>query len=996
MKKKILYSVLALLCPIFVVTAQTPTAGYSSIINGIVVDELEKPLPMATIKIHSSNTVSLTGVDGKFILNIAENTTDTLIVSFIGYQTTKLPINGTIPLPLTIHLKAETGSLNEVQIIGYGTTTKRLNTGSVSTITSKDIEQQPVTNVLSALSGKAPGVYVQTNNGLPGGDIAIQIRGPGSLTAGTNPLYIIDGVPYLSSSLVANSALGSGINGAISPLNSINPGDIESISILKDADATAIYGSRGANGVVLITTKKGANGKIKTDFNLYEGVAKVANFPKLLNLTDYLAIRKEAFINDGLIPSSNPLSPSYAPDLTIWDTQKSTDWAKYILGGTGHITNVQTSISGGDAQSNFDIGANYRTESSVLPGTNQYQRGGVHMSLQHTSQDGKFNISMSTSYTQDNNNLVNPAIALSSDILLPPDFPIYNPDGTLNFLNGNNPLASVKNTSHIETENIITNALIGYKILPGLQIKLSTGLNNLSMKQVMVNPKAAVDPQYQPVSYTIFGSNSNKSFLLEPQLVYNLQMNKSKFDLLFGGTWQETQTKSETIFATNFNSESLLENLASAATLHPSNADIDYKYVSVFGRITYNFDDRYIINASVRRDGSSRFGPGNQFGNFGAVGIGWLFSNEHFIKNNLNWLSYGKLRGSFGITGNDQISDYQYLSTYQSSNNVYQNVNGLAPTKIANANFRWESNKKLDAGLEIGLLKDRILLTTDYFENRSGNQLVNYALPYLTGFNSYEANIPAVIKNTGWEIQLLTKNIVGQHFRWSTNFNITTTKNRLVNFPGLANSGYANIYIVGESISRAYGFKYAGADPQTGVSLYQLTGGGTSSNPSFDNFYKTIGDNNPSLYGGISNAFTYKNFQLDFSGQFAKHSLAGGILPPGSLSNDFALALSRWQAAGNVTNVPKATTSFNDFYYTLSSANFFKANYFRLKNVSLSYTFPTDWLKNNKLTALRIYAQAENLLTIWDRNAALYDPESGASANVQPMRTITLGIQITL
>jgi TonB-linked SusC/RagA family outer membrane protein len=995
MKKTILIIVLALLCLNFEASAQNNAQPTSKNITGKVIDDQGQPLPGATVKVVNSPAITITDNAGNFTLNrISE--TGTLAITFIGYLSVTIPISANTNVPLTIILRADANSLNEVQVIGYGTTTKRLNTGSVSTINATDIQKQPVTNALSALSGRIAGVFVQTTNGLPGGDVSIQIRGKGSLTAGTNPLYIIDGVPFASTSLVYNTALAAGINGAISPFNSLNPSDIESISILKDADATAIYGSRGANGVVLITTKKGKQGKVKTDINLYQGISQVANLPKLLNLQDYLTIRKEAFKNDGLIPSSDPTSPNYAPDLTVWDTNKSTDWAKYILGGTGHVTNLEANVSGGIAQTTFALGANYRTESSVLPGDNRYTRGGIHMSVQHTSSDRKFNVLMSTSYTQDNNQLVNPAIALSSDILLPPNFPVYDQNGNFNFLNGINPVASIQNTSNIQTNNMITNAVISYNILPGLQIKTSAGLNYLDMKQVMVNPKSAQDPSSFPQSFTYFGNNSNKSFIVEPQLNYSLKIKKSSLNILLGGTYQNTENTGEIIYATNFNSESQLQNLASASTFTPSNSYIQYKYASVFGRITYNWDEKYLINASVRRDGSSRFGPGNQYGNFGAVGAAWIFSNEDWVKNNLAWLSFGKIRSSYGITGNDQITDYQYLSTYRASSYVYQNITGLTPSRIANNDFHWESNKKLEIGLEIGLAGDRVLFTINRFQNHSGNQLVNYAIPYITGFSSYQANLPAVIQNQGWELELNTKNITQPGFSWSTNFNITTSKNTLQNFPDLATSSYSNIYIVGESISRAYGFRYAGADPQTGSSLYQVKTGGTSANPSFDNFYYTMGDKNPSFYGGMNNSITFKNFQLDLFAQFTKQSLPGSLIPPGSLSNNFSIALNRWQNLGNITNIPKATTSTNDFYYTLSSANFFNASYVRLKNASLSYTFPEEWTKARKIERLRIYAQGENLATWWNRKTALYDPESGASSNVPPLRTITIGFQITL
>ncbi|WP_183573858.1 SusC/RagA family TonB-linked outer membrane protein [Mucilaginibacter sp. X5P1] len=964
-------------------------------IEGKVLDEQGKPLSGASVKLKSGYNGVITDGEGHFTLTQVPDT-GMLYVSYVGYQTAESPYNINRTQFITIQLKADANSLNEVQVIGYGTATKKLNTGSISVVTAKEIENQPVTNVLSALSGRAAGVYVQTNNGLAGGDVSIQIRGPGSLAAGTDPFYVIDGVPFVSSSM-ALGQLASGINGAISPFNSLNPEDIESISILKDADATAIYGSRGANGVVLITTKKGKKGGVKTDVTLSSGISQVADLPKLLNLKDYLAIGQEAFKNDGLIPSSDPNSQNYAPDLTVWSQAKSTDWAEYMLGGTGHLTNLQASVSGGDEQTSFTLGANYRVESTVLPGENKYARGGMHMSVQYTSADRRFNISMSSSYTQDSNQLVNPAISLSGDILLPPNFPIYNQDGSYNFLNGNNPVANSQNTTNVQTSNVLINALVSYNILPGLQIKASAGLNNLEMKQVMVNPGYAQDPNsYEPLSNSYFGDNTSKSVIIEPQLNYSLKLNKSSLNVLVGGTYQKTETNGELIYATNFNSDNELQNLSSAATIQPSNTYLEYKYASVFGRVTYNWDDKYIINGSVRRDGSSRFGPGHQYGNFGAVGLAWLFSNESWIKNDISWLSFGKLRLSYGITGNDQIPDYQYLSTYGSSGITYQNLPGLIPTRITNADLHWESTKKLNAGFDAGIAKDRLMITINYFVDRSSDQLVSYSLPYITGFDGYEANLPAVIQNQGWEFELTSKNMQSKAFSWSTSFNFTTSTNFLKSFPGLSNSPYANTDVIGQSILRYYGFKFLGVDPQSGADIYQVKGGGTSSNPPFNSYFLGSINLNPAFYGGMNNSFTYKDFQFDLFMQFAKHGLPGGLQSaPGQLMNNFEFINKRWQHPGDVTNVPKATTINTDYNYPSSTANFFNASYLRIKTASLSYTFPRDWTRSKKMERLRIYAQGENLMTLWNRNTALYDPESGING-VPPLRTIVVGVQITL
>jgi len=879
-------------------------------------------------------------------------------------------------------------TLNEVQIIGYGETTKRKNTGSVSTITAKQIENQPVTNVLSALSGQSPGVFVQTTNGLPGGNINIQIRGKGSITAGTNPLYIIDGIPFASKSLIDNTALSEGINGAISPLNSINPADIESINILKDADATAIYGSRGANGVVLITTKKGKSGKLRTDISISQGIAQVSSFPKLLNLSQYLQIRKEAFKNDGTIPSADPTSHNYAPDLTIWDTGTSTNWAKYMLGRTGTLTNIQTSLSGGDASNRFMISSAYRTESSVLPGDNRYSKGGLHISSQHNSADNKFHADVSVTYNTDNNRSVNPFPSqLANNLLLPPNFPLYDQNGNFNWLAGISPLAQLLKTTKSSSDNVIANALLSYQILPGLTIKTSAGLNKLSLKQTLINPKASQNPQDVPVSSTTFGNNSNQSFILEPQLNYNHNFKASTLAVLIGGTYQNTMTEGTNTFASNFSSESLLENMSSASTITAQNSYLQYKYVSVFGRITYNLKEKYILNASIRRDGSSRFGPANRFGNFGALGVAWIFTEEHWLQEELPFLSFGKLRASYGITGSDQISDYQYLSLYGSSGYQYQNYAGLTPYTISNADFKWESNKKLEFGLELSFLKDRINFTVSRYQNRSGNQLISYALPYLSGFYTYQANLPALIQNTGWEFEIHTKNIQTPNFSWSSSFNLSTTKNVLKSFPNIEDSGYSSLYKINEGITRIFGFPYVGADPTSGQPLYQTPYGEKTAIPPFETYFSTIGDNTPKFFGGLGNTFTYKKFTLDVFAQFARQTLKGGLIPPGSLSNNFEMVWSRWQNPGDLTQIPKASNSTaNNFMYPNSSANFFDTSYLRLKNVSLSYAFPK----------IRVFAQGQNLLTFWNKNAALYDPESGAESNIPPLRIVTIGLQLTL
>jgi TonB-linked SusC/RagA family outer membrane protein len=996
MKKTILFIVLATLCLNFKVVAQINTIPKTQQVQGKVTDEQGKPLPGATVKIKNGNMVAFTDKEGKFRFSDVPFK-GVLTVSFIGFQSVDFLVPTNSTSDIIILLKADANTLNEVQVIGYGKTTKRLNTGSVSTVSSKDIEDQPVTNLLSALSGRAAGVSVQTTNGLPGGSTTIQIRGKGSILAGTDPLYVIDGVPFSSTFLNANSGINaSSINGEISPFNSINPDDIESISILKDADATAIYGSRGANGVVLITTKKGKAGESKVDLNISHGINKVADMPSVLNLQQYLTIRKEAFANDGLTPSSDPASPGYAPDLTVWSQTQATNWPKYLLGGTGNTTDIQGNVSGGDKNTVFSVGGNFHSEKTYLPGDNLYQRGGIRYSIQHTSTNNKFSIALSGTYNSDRNQLVNPAFSIEGDLFLPPNFPLYDAAGNINWAYGLNPLADIKAQTKIKTDNLVTNLTLTYKFSADLAFTNNAGYNKINIDQVQTFPLSSQNPQYSPVNYANFSNSSNESLIEEPQLNYKKQFGPGTLNVLAGGTYQTSLNTGLVINASNFSSEELLQNLGSAGTINSaSNSYLQYKYVSAFGRVNYNISDKYILNASIRRDGSSRFGPGNEFGTFGAVGAAWLFSQEDRIKNTLPFLSFGKLRGSYGIVGNDQITDYQYLSTYSSSGFVYQGISGLQPSRIANNDFHWEVDKKLEFALETGFAKDRILFSADYYQSRSSNQLVAYTIPTITGFSSYTANLPAVVQNTGWEFELKTKNIDAANFKWTTSFNLTIPKNKLVSFENLANSSYANLLVIGQDITRIYGFLLSGIDPKTGNAVYAPQPGSTSSDPYY---YSTIGKQTPDFFGGIGNTFSYKSWSLDIFGQFTKQMAPGDIeYTPGVFINNYQYILNRWQYPGEVTNVPKAST-IADYYYRYSSANYFDASYFRLKNVALSYALPAKWLKQLAVSSLRIYVQGQNLYTWWHKQSPFLDPESGASGattSLPPVKSLVAGIQLT-
>lgn len=954
--------------------------------SGRVIDENGKAVAGATVIIKGSNTAVATNETGSFqFSNLKPG--DVIVVTNVGFEPKEFKVRD--ERNVVIQIQSAVGKLDAAIIIAYGKTTRRLSTGNVTKISNEEIERQPVSNPLATLQGRVAGLFVNTQNGLPGGNINVLIRGKGSINAGTEPLYVVDGIPFNATPLnLAFSTLSDGIGGSTSPLNSINPGDIESIEVLKDADATAIYGSRAANGVILITTKKSAGGKTKFDINIYTGVSRIATLPKLLNLSQYRALRREGFMNSGVEPTADN-----APDLVTWDSTKGTNWPKYVLGGTAANTNVQASLTGGNEFVNFLMSGNFRTEGTILPGDQNYRRGGFHIMLQHTSLNKKLSIEFSSTYTGDNNKLL--ASTIFSLLTLPPNTPVYDSNGNYNWvgIDNINPAAVLHQKSKSITSNLLSNLMVRYKLTEHLQLKTSFGYNKLQMDQVLTYPKNSINPDFGSSSYAYYGDNRHQTYIIEPQLEYSKAFKKASVNFLLGSSWQKSQQIGDFISGSNYSNDELLEYSGAAGNVYATNSFIAYKYASIFGRANYNYDNRYIVTASMRRDGSSRFGPAERFGNFGAVGVAWLFNKEKFFKQ-ISLISFGKLRLSYGVTGNDLISDYQYLSTYGTTGANYQNLTSLAPLRIANDNFGWESNRKFESALELGLIKNKLLFTVVWYRNRSGNQLVDMPLPYTSGpFGHYQANLPALVENRGWEIEATSFAIKQEKVSLSFYGNLTLPKNKLLKYPGLESSGYANTYVIGKSLDILKAYDFLGINSKTGLPEYSdVNNDGVITAPED---YTIIGKTSPSYYGGIGSDFNYSNFQLNIFFQFSKQFARGQATIPGLRSNQFPGSLDRWQNSGDISQVPKATVTptMEYFFLAQSDAVFYNASYLRLKNVSVSYNLKSKGLQKLHLTNCRLFTEGQNLIT-WRKKNNLYDPET-ALQGIGLLKSFVFGINFS-
>lgn len=986
-----------------IIPVSTSQISPPSIIEGKVTDEIGEPLAGVNILIKGTSQGTTTDIDGNYRLLVEEGET-VLIFSFIGYVAQEVNINGRSVIDIS--LSPDLTSLQEVTVnAGYWEVDKKEMTGNISKIEANEIQQQQTTNPLQALQGRVPGVYIQQTTGTPGGTINIQIRGQNSLRTflnsgvdGNVPFYVIDGVPFsfqgLSSNLT-NSGIFTGMGS--DPLTAINPADIESIEILKDADATAIYGSRGANGVVLITTKKGRAGKTKLDVNISSGSGSVANKLDLLNTEQYLEMRNEAFANDGTEPGTRD------HDLNgNWGQNRYTDWQEELIGGNINITNAQVSLSGGNANTTFLLSGTFRRETSILSKDFRFLKGAGHATLNHISSNNKMTVQLSLNYSADNNNQPNADLTARALALAPNAPVLYNEDGSLNWENSTwaNPLASLEETYLGKTYTLIANSNIAYEVIPGIHIKLNLGLTSMESEELRKRPSTFINPAFgvgpEAASATLADGNL-RSWIIEPQLDWNKQIGQGQLQMLVGTTFQDQMRNASSTVAIGFPSNALVGNILAASRIIPSAFErSDYKYTALFARINYNLNGKYVINLTGRRDGSSRFGPGKQFANFGALGAAWIFSNEEFAKTNLTFLSFGKLRASYGTTGSDQLGNYQFLDTYEPSKS-YQGVSGLQPSRLFNPDFAWEENRKFEVGLEVGLLGDRVFLTASYYHNRSSNQLVGIPLPGTTGFASLTGNLNANVQNTGIEFELNTLNMKINDFEWRTDFNITAPRNKLISFPNLESSVFASQYQVDKPLSIRKLYKLESMDPETGVFQFKDFDGDGQITANGDR--GEIKELAQEYFGGVNNTLKWRNFQLDFFFQFVKQT---GLdvrsrISPGGMANEPIIVLDRWQREGDIAEMQQFTTGTNQevstaqALYNVSDAAVGNASFVRLRNVSFSYRWPENLIRG---VNGRLYAQGQNILTISDYEGL--DPENQNTTRLPPLRILTLGIQLTL
>lgn len=982
-------------------------------IEGYVTDKSGQPLIGATVQVIDHKNI-LTDQSGRFrFTNVVPGAI--VKVSFMGYVAQEQPAKKGRMLFM---LSPSESKLDEVQIMAYGTTSRRLATGNITKIKGDVVQNTPASNPMLALQGRVPGVIVTPSNGHPGATVEIQVRGRTQLdfntSAAETPLYVIDGVPVAGSESRLNmltSAIGgaSGRNSGLSPLSTISSADIESIEILKDADATAIYGSRGASGVVLITTKRAKSGATNVNARFGTGITKVP-VPKLLNTQQYVAMRKEAFKNDGIA-----MTTANAYDILLWDTTRNTNIAKELLGGTGHFTNGDVSLSGGTVSTQYGVTASYTNEKDIYPGAKPNRTIAVSSNLSGKILRDRLSYHLRGNYTESKFQSISNDFSIAA-ITLPPNYKLYNEDGSLAWNEGgisgtDNPLSYLTKTYLANTSSIRGTAGLSYEVTNGLSLKANIGYNKILTSELVNRPRSSFNPlSSSATNESEFGDKVVQSASFDPYLNYKVMLGKGKLDLTAGGSLQSQHQEGSKFTIRGYANEALMGSLIGISSTNfsnPSSLETSYKYLSTFGRATYNYDDTYIVNISGNRDGSSRFGPNYKFSTFGAIGATWLFTNLKPFKDS-KILSFGKIKASYGTTGNDKIGDYQYSPLYGGTlagGTTYLDSMALVPKSFFKPDLHWELTKKLEFGTELQFLDGRLQLSAAWFRNNTSDALVNYPLPTMTGFATVAANLKdVVIQNKGWELALTTENVKRKDFSWATSISFTIPKNRLLKYPNLAESTYSNQFVIGKSLSTLYLANFLGVDPNTGWwTVQDINNSGTFDIVGADMIPRI--DLEPDFFGGLENTFRYKNLSLsilfDFTKGYTSSWMSALGIAPGTIRNMPLEVLNRWQQPGQLTNVQKFTsvstvnfTSLTGFTATSMSTGYYN-NVFRsaLRNLNVDYSLPSALSKSIGLKSTSIYVQGQNLFSFAIGGD---DPLKFANAKLAAMKTYIVGLKVGL
>ncbi len=1015
-------------------------------------------LPGVSVVVKGTSRGTTTDTDGNYRVSAPDQNV-TLVFSFIGYATQEIPVGSRSTL--NVSLAGDDKTLSEIVVVGYGTQNRRELTGSVASLKTQSIKDQPVPNVVEGLAGRMPGVLIQQNTGAPGNAPSIKVRGLGSISAGNGPLVVIDGQP-----------LNSGTQTNAGGLNQLNPNDIDKIDVLKDASATAIYGSRGANGVVMVTTKRGKSGQSRINFDYYTGIQEASKKLSVLNAQQFAEFNKEATNTAYLerVPGTQITDPNSArpaglryrypqgvefPDVNFNNPSSLTSYDyQDMIFRQAPMSNYQLSASGGSEKVQYFVSGNYFKQDGIIrkSGINRYTvRSNIDAQL-----SSKLKIGLSFSPTFQSESRVNSDGhwsvngVINSALTLLPFIPIYQP-GT-NVYNSElfyatpydwsgvtNPVANINEVDNNVTQlRLLGNAYAELSLYKTLRYRGTIGadLNYLRQNyyQTSALPTSSLLPPTPNSAYSY--TNQNLNWVTNHTLNYTLNLsNTHHVEALVGMEAQRNSYDENRVTANNFPND-VVRTINAGTITGGTSFQTQWSLASYFARVIYNYKDRYLFNASIRSDGSSRFGATNRFGTFPSASVGWRVIEESFMKS-VPTISDLKLRVSYGLSGNNAFlnsdgtqNNYPAVGVLSKDNYALGNAlsNGLATSSIANDRLGWEKSRQTDVGVDLGLFQNRLFLTVDYYSRITTDLLLSVQVPTLTGFSTAVQNVGKV-ENKGMEFALSTRNINGSGtgFVWTTDLNLSFNRNKVLALgPNgdavVSNSGIAstNITVVGKPLGNFYGYQQLGifqnqseldayphfSDSRPGDIKYADVNGDKKIDA---NDRTIIGNNQPDFIYGITNSFSYKGFDL---GIVAQGVQGGQIL---NLSrrffenlegnqNQLTIIEGRWRSEQNPGDgkTPRANARSTGSNGQVSSRWVESASYFRIRNITLGYNFAQTVLSKIKVQSLRVYAGVQNAVTF--SKYLGYNPEvsgyegpltGGVDYGSYPLaRTYTIGLNL--
>ncbi len=981
------------------------TALCQTAIEGRITDSRDgAPLSGVSVRFKSSNSGVQSAADGSFRIAIPEGQ-KILVFSYVGYETQEVNIGN--QSSILVSLTTGEKKLQEVVVVAYGTQDKRKITGSVAKVDGKEFENIPMSSVDQMLQGKVAGLQSVASSGQPGALQEVRIRGIGSINASSEPLYVIDGIPANTGDFSVNSTTSNALAG-------LNPNDIESVTVLKDAAASSVYGSRAANGVILINTRKGRAGKTKIDLDAEYGQSNVSyinSLAKPLTKEQYTELTTEGLSN---ATGGDTATINFYLDALGANNGYNTDWFKEVT-RQGITQQYNASASGGDSKTTFYLSGGYYKQQAVVIGSD-FARYSGNVSLKHKLNE-KLSVALTLNASHSEQNTPSQSAAFRSPVLaanyLRPYQHPYNADGTLNinpddFEQIYNPVAIAHyDRSSLGNTKLLSTLTGEYIIMDGLKFTTRLGIDYFTLEE----------PSYEN---PFFGDAAGRggdftntytrvfNYVWTNTLDYHRDLDQNgdfSADMKIGYEAQKSKEYNITAFGSGVPLLTTLPLPPTSAPTTASGTGSDYSFVSTLAILQLNYQNKYALSGSYRRDGSSRFGPDNRYGDFWSVGAAWNIDKESFFKNS-NFLSALKLRASYGVNGNANIGNYSWRPLY-SFGADYNKLPGSAPGNVGNPHLTWEQNKPLDIGLEIGVLQNRLSIEADYYYRKTDRLLQNVPLSLTSGYGSYLDNIGSM-ENRGVEITVNAIPVQTKDFRWNLSFNMAFNKNKVLALDQEADIiNGTNIIRVGKDVQSVYTFLWAGADPETGEGLWYTDDTKKTTTSDVTQVKNAIvGSASPKGFGGLTTTFTYKGLSLSAQFNYQYGNLLynqWGFLNESdgtyfSLNQDQKEFARRWQKPGDKTDIPQYIAGNQSQYNATSTRYFFKGDYIRLRFLTLSYQLPRDVLSRIKVDAIQVYLRGTNLWTKAFDKDITFDPEqpiNGANdLQILLQKTFSVGLNL--